>query len=154
MAENEHQIKPIDAGRVLAVDPGSRRIGTALSDPTRTLASPLTVIKHVSLIDDCQTIINWCMDNDVSLILVGIALSEDGTENPAMRHATKVATQLQEMTTIPVILWDESGSTLQAKADGVAAKKSRKNRAGHMDEHAAAVILQSYLESIHREEMS
>jgi putative Holliday junction resolvase len=154
MAATEHQIKSIDSGRVLAVDPGSKRIGTALSDPTRTLASPLSVIKHVSLKEDCQTIINLCMLNEVALILVGIALSEDDTENPAMRHARKVATQLQEMTKIPVILWDESGSTQQAKADDAAANKNRKNRAGHLDEHAAAVILRSYLESIRRKDMS
>ena len=98
------------------------------------------------LASDGQGILDLCQTNQVTLILVGIALSEDGVENPAMRHAQKVADKLRELTIIPVLLWDESGSTRQVKLDSLAAGVKRKDRHGHLDKNAAAVILRSYLE--------
>jgi putative Holliday junction resolvase len=50
-------------GRVLAVDPGSKRIGLAISDPMRIIASPLAVIKHISMTEDCERIREFCSQN-------------------------------------------------------------------------------------------
>ncbi len=135
-------------GRVLAVDPGSVRIGIAISDPLQVIATPLTVIKHVSMSKDCQTISQLCQEHDVSLVVVGQALGVDGEINPASRHAQKMADTLMTMVTQPVILWDESGSTQYAKKVKQEMGVARKKRTGHLDAHAAAVFLQYYLDSL------
>lgn len=134
-------------GRVMAVDPGEKRIGIALSDETRSLAKGLTVLPHVSLKQDCAGIARLAAENGVVLIVVGNALGEEGEETPASRHATKVAETLAEFCDLAITLWDESGSTQQARAIRLQSGARRHERGGHLDEVAAAVILQSWLDS-------
>ena len=133
--------------RILAVDHGEKRIGLALSDPTATIASPLKVIEHVSRAIDAAQVANLASENDVGLIVIGQSFDEDGNPNLAGRRAAKFAEALKQQTQIPVVLWDESFSTQDARAARIEMGVSRKKRAGHMDELAAVVILQSYLES-------
>ena len=133
--------------RVLAVDHGEKRIGLAVSDPTATIASPLTVIKHVSRTMDAAQVANLAEEIDVSLIVLGQSFDEEGLPNLAGRRAAKFAEALREQTQIPVVLWDESFSTQDARATRIELGVSRKKRAGHQDSLAAVVILQSYLES-------
>ena len=134
-------------GRVLAVDPGEKRIGVALSDETQTLAKGLKVIPHISLKKDCAEIARLAIENDVIEIIVGSAEGEEDEETPASRHAKKVADALAQTCGLPVTLWDESGSTRQARMIRLQAGAKRNNRSGHLDEVAAAVILQSWLDA-------
>ncbi len=140
------------SGRILAVDPGEKRIGVAISDPTATLASPLMVIQHVQLIEDCKKIIQLALDHQAESIIVGQALGSDGEETRQARHAQKIAEQIRALCSIPVSLWDESGSTQQARLARIDSGTKRKDRAGHMDDRAAAVILQNYLDTIKGQE--
>lgn len=133
--------------RILAVDHGERRIGLALSDPTATIASPLTVIKHVSRLLDAAQVANLAVENEVGLIVIGQSFDEEGNPNLAGRRAAKFAEALKEQTNIPVELFDESFSTQDARAARIEMGVSRRKRAGHMDELAAVMILRSYLES-------
>jgi putative Holliday junction resolvase len=133
--------------RILAVDHGEKRIGLALSDPTATIANPLAVIKHVSRLMDAAQVSNLAHENEVGLIVIGQSFDEEGMPNLAGRRAAKFAEALKEQTQIPVVLWDESFSTPDARAARIELGVSRKNRAGHDDSLAAVVILQSYLES-------
>ena len=133
--------------RVLAVDHGEKRIGIALSDPTATIASPLKVIEHVSRLMDAAQVANLAHENEAGLIVVGQSFDEEGMPNLAGRRAAKFAQALQEQTQIPVVLWDESFSTQDARATRIELGVSRKKRGGHQDALAAVVILQSYLES-------
>lgn len=133
--------------RILAVDHGEKRIGLALSDPTATIASPFKVIEHVSRLMDAAQVANLAQENEVSLIVIGQSFDEEGLPNLAGRRAAKFAQALQEQTSIPVVLWDESFSTQDARASRVELGVSRKKRAGHQDALAAVFILQSYLES-------
>ena len=133
-------------GRVLSIDPGHKRLGVALSDPTATLAAPLTVIKHVSLVRDCEEIVILATNWEVTLILVGQALGGEGEETPQARHSKKIANLLRELTAIDIALWDESGTTRIARQTKIDMGVNRKKRSGHLDESAAAVILQSYLD--------
>lgn len=133
--------------RILAVDHGEKNIGLAISDPTATIATPLTVIKHTSRLMDAAQVANLAGENDVGLIVVGQSLDEDGKPNLAGRRAARFADALREQTQIPVVLWDESFSTHDARAARIEVGVSRKKRAGHMDELAAVMILRSYLES-------
>ena len=140
------------SGRVMAVDPGEKRIGLALSDETCTLAKGLTVIAHISMKEDCEKVAKLAQENGVSIILVGNALSEGGNERPQNRHAMKIAEMLADMTGLRIILWDESGSTRKAQSIRREMGSSKPKRSGHLDEVAAAVILQSWLDSAQEDE--
>jgi putative holliday junction resolvase len=131
--------------RVLGVDPGDKRIGLALSDPTGTIASPLQVIKHVSRAIDAAAIAQLAAEHGCVRIVVGQALDSDGNPGPAARHSARLAEAIRTQTDLPVDLWDESGSTQAAKSAALALGVSRRKRSGHLDEIAATVILQTYL---------
>jgi putative Holliday junction resolvase len=133
--------------RILAIDHGEKQIGLALSDPTATIASPLKVIKHTSRLMDAAQVANLAAENDVALIVIGQSYDEEGRPNLAGRRAAKFAEALKEQTQIPVVLWDESFSTQEARTARIEMGVSRKNRSGHMDELAALMILKSYLEA-------
>ena len=133
--------------RILSVDHGEKHIGLAISDPTATIASPLKVIEHVSRLMDAAQVANLAAENDVALIVIGQSYDEEGKPNLAGRRAAKFAEALKGQTQIPVILWDESFSTQDARAARIEMDVSRKKRAGHMDELAAVMILKSYLEA-------
>jgi len=133
-------------GKVMAVDPGEKRIGLALSDETATLARGLVVLRHRSLKEDCQEIINIAAANNVNKIIVGVPESDDGEERPQTRHAQKIVTTLSELTSKPIILWDESDSTRMARSVRLESGARRKTRSGHLDAVAAAIILQSWLD--------
>ncbi|MCK7480868.1 MAG: Holliday junction resolvase RuvX [Candidatus Moduliflexus flocculans] len=133
--------------RILAVDHGEKRIGLALSDPTATLASPLTVIKHVSRLMDAAQVANLAAENEAGLIVIGQSFDEEGEPNLAGRRAAKFAEALREQTHIPVELFDESFSTQDARSTVIELGFSRKQRAGHHDSLAAVMILRSYIEA-------
>jgi len=133
--------------RVLAIDHGEKHIGLALSDPTATIASPLKVIKHVSRLMDAAQVANLASENEAGLIVIGQSFDEEGRPNLAGRRAAKFAESLKQQTHIPVILWDESFSTQDARAARIEMGVSRKKRAGHLDELAAVIILRSYLDT-------
>ena len=133
--------------RILAVDHGEKRIGLALSDPTATIASPLTIIAHVSRAVDAAQVAALAAEHGASLILVGQSFDEEGHPNAAGRSAARFAEALRAQTSILVEMWDESLSTHDARASRIELGVSRKKRAGHHDALAAVVILQSYLEA-------
>lgn len=133
--------------RILAVDHGEKRIGLALSDPTATIASPLKVIEHTSRLMDAAQVANVAEESEAGLIVIGQSFDEEGNANLAGRRAARFAEALKEQTQIPVVLWDESFSTQDARTARIELGVSRKKRGGHQDAFAAVVILQSYLES-------
>ena len=133
--------------RILAVDHGEKRIGLALSDPTATIASPLKVIEHVSRLIDAAQVANLASENEAGLIVIGQSFDDEGQPNLAGRRAAKFAEALKEQTQIPIVLWDESFSTQDARTSRIEMGLSRKKRAGHHDALAAVVILKSYLDS-------
>lgn len=133
--------------RILAIDPGEKRIGIALSDPSATIANPLTVLQHISRALDAAAIAQLACDNNAGSIVVGVAYDDEGQPNPAGRRAMRLAEAIRQQTDLPVVLWDESGSTQDARAARIAIGARRSKRAGHLDELAATVILQSYLDN-------
>ena len=133
--------------RILAVDHGEKRIGLAISDPTGTIANPLTVIQHVSRAIDAAQVATLAAENEAGLIVIGQSFDENGQPNLAGRRAARFAEALQPQTDLPIELWDESFSTQKARTARIQMGVSRKKRAGHLDEIAATVILQSYLDA-------
>jgi putative Holliday junction resolvase len=133
--------------RVLAVDHGQVNIGLAISDETGTLARPLDVIAHVSKAVDAAQVAEQAAALGAALILVGVSYDEGGRPNQAGRRAMNFAEALRQQTDLPVELWDESLTTQDARAARIASGSSRKRRAGHLDDLAAAVLLQDYLDT-------
>ena len=132
--------------RILAVDHGEKRIGLAISDSTGTIANPLKVIEHVSRMIDAAQVADAVVQNQVELIVIGQSFDEDGKPNLAGRRAARFAEALKTQTQIPILMWDESFSTQSARAARIEMGASRKKRTGHLDELAATIILQSYLD--------
>lgn len=135
-------------GRILAVDPGDKRIGLALSDPSATFAMPLAVIQHVSRVLDAARIAFLARENGVVRIVVGQSLDEAGLPTPEGRKAIRLADAIRGQSEIEVVMWDEAFSTQTAREARIAMGSPRRKRSGHLDELAATVILQSYLEAM------
>jgi putative Holliday junction resolvase len=133
--------------RILAVDPGEKRIGIALSDPNGIIANPLTVLKHVSRAIDAAMIAQLAQEHEAGCIIVGQALDDENQPTPQSRSAYRLAAAIRSQTTIPVGLWDETGSTQAARAAGIALGARRRKRGGHLDDIAATYILQTYLDA-------
>lgn len=134
--------------RILAVDPGEKRIGLAVSDPTGTIANPIAVIKHVSRPVDAAAIAQVAREHDVSRIIVGETLDEDNQPTPQSRRAARLAEAIRQQIDTSVELWDESGSTQAARSARLAMGVARRKRRGHLDDLAAAYILQTYLDAL------
>ena len=133
--------------RVLGVDPGSKRIGLAISDETGTIANPLMVIEHVRREADAAQVARIAAERGAALIVVGQSLDAEGKPTFEGRRAGRFAAALRRQTGLPVVLWDEAFSTQRARRARIEMGVSRARRAGHLDELAAAVILQSYLDA-------
>ena len=133
--------------RVLAVDPGEKRHGIAISDPTGTIANPLTVLNHISRERDAAAIVGLVHEHQVGLIVLGQSLDDEGRSTLQSRRASRLANAIRSQTEVPVEFWDETGSTQAAREARIAMGAPRRKRGGHLDDIAATYILQTYLDS-------
>lgn len=131
--------------KILAVDPGEKRLGVAISDPTGTIARPLCVIKHQAREADAERIAEIAHAEGVTMIVVGQALGSDGEVGYQGRKSQRLADMLGTKTDCPIELWDESGTTQAARQSRIALCVARKKRKGHLDDLAASILLQDYL---------
>jgi putative Holliday junction resolvase len=142
---------PIVGGRALGVDLGSVRIGLALSDPTGTVASPLVVLQRAKNdhAADHRAILNVAREHEAVTIVVGLPLSLSGRKGPAARAAVKEASALAAISGpgIRVVAHDERLTTVSAERSLRAAGVRGRNRTAVVDKVAAAIMLQSWLES-------
>ena len=133
--------------RILAVDPGKKHIGLAISDPSGTIANPLMILTHKSRGTDVDRIIEVVMKNAIEKIIVGQSIDdENGQPTFEGRQSARFAEALRSRTSVPIELWDEAYSTQDARHARIMMGASRKNRSGHLDDLAATLILQSYLD--------
>ncbi|HEY3310148.1 MAG TPA: Holliday junction resolvase RuvX [Anaerolineales bacterium] len=133
--------------KILAVDHGQKNLGLAVSDETGMLARPLAIIPHISKALDAAQVAEQANEMAARRIIVGVSYDEAGEPNQAGRRAINFAEQLRLQTELPVELWDESLTTQDARAARIASGAPRKKRAGHLDDVAAAVLLQDYLDN-------
>ncbi len=133
--------------KILAVDPGSKRIGLAISDPTGTIANPLAVLAHVSRLGDAASVAETAASHQAGLIVIGLSFDEAGNLSFEGRRAKRFAEALKTQTSLPIVLWDEAFTTQEARAARIEMGARRKDRAGHLDALAATVLLQSYLDA-------
>jgi putative Holliday junction resolvase len=132
--------------RVLAVDPGARHIGLALSDPSGLVARPLTTLRHLARAADAQHIAELAHEHGAELILIGLALDADGQRGPQARHAENLAAAVSAATSIPVRLHDESYTSQAAERALRETGKKRRARREQVHAVAAAALLQGFLD--------
>jgi putative Holliday junction resolvase len=131
--------------RILGLDPGERRVGVALSDPTGTIASPHSVIDRRS-VEVAEAVRMLCDEHDVEQIVVGLPTGLSGVEGPSAKAARAVGDALAEATGLPVEYQDERFTTVTAEAALLEGGVRRAKRRDVRDKVAAAVILQTYLD--------
>ncbi len=133
--------------RTLAVDVGEKRVGIAVSDEGGKVALPLdTLVRSDSLEDDLDQIAEIAQSREAERIVVGLPTSLSGRPGPAAQRMAEFAAALREATPVEVVLWDERLTTIIAEKAMRNADVRRPKRRQHIDEVAAAVILQSYLD--------
>jgi putative Holliday junction resolvase len=132
----------------LALDVGDRRIGVALSDPTGTIASPLLTIHRVAERKDHQVIADLVVQHSVERVVIGLPWTLRGELGPQAARVMRFGERLSPLLKVPVDYWDERHSTTEAEGILRGRRRKRGDRTG-LDEVAAAVILQGYLDSMH-----
>ena len=133
--------------RILGVDPGSRRIGLALSDEEGRVALPLDTISRSGEEAAARAVGDRARDEGATEIVMGLPLEMDGTEGAAAKRARRFAGAVERASGLSVVMWDERLTTVAAenalRTAGVRGKAAR----SVVDRTAAAVLLQSYLDA-------
>jgi len=134
--------------RTLALDIGKRRIGVAVSDPLGMVARPVETLHSVSLNKDVAYLADLAKKLEAEMVVVGDPIHMSGDPSPMSGRARTFGTMLAEVSGLPVIYWDERLTTVEAQRiledSGVQPRKVRLQ----IDAVAAAVILQSYLNTV------
>ena len=135
-------------GRCMGIDYGLARVGLAISDPSRTIASPS---KAVATEDALMHVKSLVAERDITEIVVGVPLHMDGSMSEMGEEALSFVSQLGAIVDVPVVTRDERLSTIEAEralnsVDSSA--RRRKRPKGRVDSAAAAIILQSYLDGV------
>jgi len=138
--------------RAIGIDHGERRIGVAISDESKTLARPLTVIRHTGserrTIDELVKLIERCAaeEGSLDLIVVGLPARLDGTPNERTERVAELVRALRDRTAIPVVTEDERLTSREAESRLALFHKSWRDRKALLDAASAALILQDYLD--------
>jgi putative Holliday junction resolvase len=133
--------------RVLGIDPGSKRVGIAVSDPTGTVAQPLTWIDaqpEETLVD---RLIRLAGEQQAGELVVGLPWRMDGSQGPEAHSARQLASRLRRASGLPVTLVDERLTSVAAERALISAGQTRQRRRELADQVAAALILQGHLDS-------
>ena len=135
--------------RLLGVDPGDVRIGLAVSDPDRKIASPLTTYVHRKAEQDAKFFRETVEQEEIAGIVVGLAVHAHGEGRQAQK-ARRFGAWLTQVTGLPVAYWDESFSTVVAETVLWDSSLTHKRRRALRDRLAAQVMLQTYLDAMSR----
>ena len=137
------------AARLIGIDAGTKTLGLALSDETRTVASPLTVFKRKKFTKDAAQLLEIAAQHHIAGFVLGLPTNLDGTAGPRAQATRAFAKNLNALTELPILLWDERLSTVAAERTLLEADVSRKRRAEVVDKVAATIILQGALDRMH-----
>ena len=136
--------------RIIALDPGKRRVGVAVSDPLGLTAQGLPTLEPTgrrALIDAVRELVE---EYEAERVVVGLPRNMDGTLGPAATEALALAETLSNALDLPVDTWDERLTTVAAERAMAEGNLSRKKRLEIRDRIAAQLILEGYLESLKR----
>jgi len=133
--------------RILALDHGSKRIGVAISDEMKMIANPLEVIPAEPFADVRARLKELIREREIELILVGMPRNMDGSYGSAALKVQEFVAVLRDAIAIPIQTWDERLTSAQANRFLLQANLRREQRKEKVDKTAAAILLQSYLDS-------
>ena len=136
------------ASPFLGLDLGTKTIGVAASDVTRTIASPVETIARRKFTLDAARLLEIVADKRAGLIVLGLPLNMDGSEGPRCQSTRAFARNLEKLTSLPITYWDERLSTAAVERMLIEGDTSRARRAELIDKLAAVYILQSALDSL------
>jgi putative Holliday junction resolvase len=139
-------------GRTLGLDVGERWIGVALSDPLGILASPLTRIERTDDEAAVKAIADLVRKHEAKAVVAGLPYSLDGSVGQQAVRVQGFLRKLAQSLSVPIETSDERLSTVAATQGMIEAGVSRESRKGKIDAAAAALILQWYLDKLHREQ--
>jgi len=134
-------------GRTLALDYGDRRIGIALSDPMGLTARPLMTMTRTTWTRDLDRIRAIIHEHDVRRIVVGLPLDMNGGRGARARITEAFIEKIRGATGLPVVPWDERLTTVQAERILISGDVSRVRRRRVIDQVAAVIVLQAYLDA-------
>ena len=137
--------------RLIALDIGRVRTGIAASDAAATIASPVKVLPSQEVFDNARSFRNILEDYEPELIVVGLPVSMDGEENEHAKWVRERAEAISAALDIPVEYQDERLSSTQAKNIMREGGLSERDMRGKLDMVAAAIILQTYMDSLREE---
>jgi putative Holliday junction resolvase len=132
--------------RVLGIDFGEKRLGLALSDESRTLASPLAVYERKDLQSDLRFLSDLILRYQITEIVLGLPLNMDGSLGLKAQQVLEFKRALEESLKLPVHTFDERFTTAEAERALLEANMSRRQRKAKRDALAAVLILQGYLQ--------
>jgi putative Holliday junction resolvase len=133
-------------GAVIGLDVGTRTIGVAISDVTRTVATAQSTIRRTKFSADAASLLAFAQEREAAGFIIGLPVNFNGTEGPRAQSCRAFARNLAALTPIPIALWDERLSTAAAERALLEADASRRRRAEVIDSVAAAYILQGALD--------
>ncbi|MGQ9575531.1 MAG: Holliday junction resolvase RuvX [Thermoguttaceae bacterium] len=139
--------EPSPPGRVAGIDYGTVRIGIAISDPMRTVASPYESYTRRGPKQDAERLRRLVTEEGITLFVVGLPVHLDGRESQQSAEARQFGQWLGQVTGVPVELFDERFTTTEAERLLLEAGLTRKRRNSRRDMLAAQVLLSAYLES-------
>ena len=132
--------------RILALDHGTRRIGVAVSDETKTIAQPLEYIPAEPFAEFLARLKKILAEKEVDFILIGLPRNMDGSYGPAAQKVEVFVAALKNAITIPIKTWDERLTSTMANRVLIQGNVRRDQRKEKVDKMAAAILLQSYLD--------
>jgi putative Holliday junction resolvase len=133
-------------GRVLGIDTGAKRVGLAISDPDRIIASPLTTLERQNPERDAQFFRDVIAREQVVLLVVGLPMHTDGREGIKAQEARAYGAWLADITGLPVEYADERFTTVHAESALWNAGLTHRRRKDRRDRVAAQIMLQAYLD--------
>jgi putative Holliday junction resolvase len=136
--------------RLLGLDVGTKTIGMALSDVTRSVATPYHTVRRTKFSEDVSAIEAAIEEHDIGGVVIGLPLNLDGSEGPRVQSTRAFARNLAARIAVPILFWDERLSTAAVERHLIEADASRKRRAEVIDRMAAAYILQGALDRLKR----
>ncbi len=134
---------------MLAVDPGSKRVGLAVSDPTATIAQPLTTVDAEPQDTLPERLAHVARDHEATRIVVGLPRRMDGSFGPEAKAARALADAVRKASRLPVEMVDERLTTAQAERSMISGGVRRARRRATIDGVAATLLLQSHLDKRH-----
>ena len=134
--------------RILALDHGTKRIGVAVSDELKMIATPLEFIPAEPFPDFLARLKEIILTKEVGLILVGLPRNMDGSYGPAVLKVQEFIAVLKDKIVVPIQTWDERLTSAQAQRFLIQGGVRREKRKQKVDQTAAAILLQSYLDNL------